>query len=86
MQDLIEEKAKGTALPHISITAFAGFPGAVPPLAEQQEIVHCIDALFAAADGRDYESADQLFARIRAPQVQAQKKKSASTRQKKART
>jgi type I restriction enzyme S subunit len=44
-QDLIWANAKGSAMPHISITKFGKLP-----LPEQQEIVRRVDALFAFAD------------------------------------
>jgi type I restriction enzyme S subunit len=46
-QRSIEESAGGTAMPHISITTFGTFPVPLPPLREQQEIAHRVDALFA---------------------------------------
>ena len=49
-QDLIEEQAKGTAIRHISITAFGKFPLPLPPLEEQHEIVRRVEALFKLAD------------------------------------
>jgi type I restriction enzyme S subunit len=49
-QQLIDDQAKGTAIRHISITAFAKFPAPLPPLTEQQEIVRRVEALFRLAD------------------------------------
>jgi type I restriction enzyme S subunit len=49
-QALIEEGAKGVAIRHISITAFAAFPCPLPPVEEQHEIVRRVDALFTLAD------------------------------------
>lgn len=49
-QDLIWANAKGSAMPHISITKFGKLPLPLPPLLEQQEIVRRVDALFAFAD------------------------------------
>jgi type I restriction enzyme S subunit len=103
-QKLIEEGAKGSAIRHISITAFGKFPIPLPPLSEQREIVSRVSELFslassierrvataasraerlprvilskgisgelvpteaqlARADGRSYEAADVLLARI----------------------
>ena len=48
-QDLIWANAKGSAMPHISITKFGKLPLPLPPLSEQQEIMKRIDALFAFA-------------------------------------
>lgn len=45
-QDLIEKGAKGTAIRHISITAFGKFPIPLPPLLEQRAIVNRIETLF----------------------------------------
>ncbi|MCE5278213.1 MAG: restriction endonuclease subunit S [Planctomycetaceae bacterium] len=49
-QNLIEEGAKGAAMPHISITTFGSFPVPLPPLDEQKEIVRRVEALFKLAD------------------------------------
>lgn len=49
-QRFVMEKAKGMAIQHLSITDFAQCPVPVPPLAEQDEIVRRVEALFAFAD------------------------------------
>lgn len=49
-QDFVQEKAKGMAIQHLSITDFAQCPLPVPPLAEQLAIVQRVDRLFAFAD------------------------------------
>ncbi len=49
-QKLVDEGAKGSAIRHISITAFGEFPVAVPPLEEQQEIVRRVTEFRRIAD------------------------------------
>src|SRR5207245_785500 len=46
----IEEEAYGGAQPNISPAKIEALPFACPPLAEQQEIVRRVEALFALAD------------------------------------
>jgi type I restriction enzyme S subunit len=57
-QHLIDQGAKGSAIRHISITAFGRFPLPLPPLVEQHEIVRRVLALFALADSIEQRVAD----------------------------
>lgn len=109
----LESDAYGAGKPGLNLTQIREMPVAMPPLAEQHEIVRRVEALFALADsiqqrvqtatkqaealtqsilarafrgelvpteadlardeGRDYESAEQLLARVRAGSVAPRK-------------
>jgi len=64
-QTFVQEKAKGMAIQHLSITDFAQAPVPVPPPAEQAEIVRRVETLFAFAD--------RLEARYTAARAQVEK-------------
>jgi len=63
--DIVNQKIAGSASPHINVGDIKKFPVPTPPLPEQEEIVHRVDALFTIADSIEarYNSARQNLAR-----------------------
>jgi type I restriction enzyme, S subunit len=61
----VRELTGGSASPHLNVKDIKNFPTPLPPLAEQQEIVHRVEALF--------QLADQLEARYQRAKAQVDK-------------
>ncbi|MCK9593308.1 MAG: restriction endonuclease subunit S [Methanoregula sp.] len=55
IQKIVIELTTGSTSPHVNVGDVKKFPVPLPPLAEQQEIVHRVNALFERADAFDLE-------------------------------